>query len=336
MNLKSFKLSSVILLSLSVVMFFFSCSEEDIISPQKNDKRLQIYKFKDTKEYNKTMEKVLSYSLEELIDWENSNGIASYGRICDEFYASIDFSQFKARQEIIDFVDLHSNYLQLEENENGELMLETKLCNNPNRYVINNQMMFQVGDSLFKVFENGISTSHVTNYEKLNKLDDRTFNLKKSQVKTHKCIPIEPSIKGTASNCGTSDDDYESSGNNRTHMWISCSYEHIWDYVMNRPAGTWVETYYKVRPYKRTLGIWYWSTRTISCDINTAIEFYINGSWYSENLYGGVLNKRDSKVEGTYGFWASSGYFSVTSIYFAEYDCWADTPSSPEVNLECN
>lgn len=117
---------------------------------------------------------------------------------------------------------------------------------------------------------------------------------------------------------------------NSHYLEIGCRYQHI------NPAGTWIETYYLVRPYKRTAWIWFWCSRTISCEIRTAVNMLIMDNWYTRQLYGGVSNKHDSKVEGSIGEWASVGYFSVVGIHFAGYDCWADTPDTDPVVLQCN
>jgi hypothetical protein len=92
-----------------------------------------------------------------------------------------------------------------------------------------------------------------------------------------------------------------------------------------------------IRPYKKTLGIWYWCTRTISCNIKIAYD-KINSDYttWTRGFYYKIETKYDSKLE----YVVSSGFLSWGSgdpqMHFAGYDSWADTPSNDPVKLQAN
>ena len=67
--------------------------------------------------------------------------------MCEELYFRINPEEFKSVEQVKDFLASNSEYLQLIEDEDGELTLETLLFKNPNRYFINKDKMFQINDA---------------------------------------------------------------------------------------------------------------------------------------------------------------------------------------------
>lgn len=151
--------------------------------------------------------------------WEKSKGIKSFGKYCDELYLNSDFESFNSLGEIKAYIEKNKKYLQLIEDENGDLRVETILYNNPKRYLINHDMMYQVGDTIFKVFPQGIAVESSKNISKLKKLTNEAFlssnyhkqkNLSKSEIISN--------LKNTNSDCGTYNDGRSTNGNNRTYL----------------------------------------------------------------------------------------------------------------------
>lgn len=102
-------------------------------------------------------------STEERKTYEESEGYKSFGRQCMEIYNNINPEEFKSMEEIKSFVAANSEYLQLIEEENGDLTLEIALFRNPNRYLLNKDRMFQVGNRVYKAFEGATVSSEPKN-----------------------------------------------------------------------------------------------------------------------------------------------------------------------------
>ncbi|MBN2521589.1 MAG: hypothetical protein JXB17_13840 [Bacteroidales bacterium] len=341
MKKKCFKLIGIFALLAIVLTFVInSCSKDDTHEFNDGAVKSEILRFESIEEYNNTMNKVLLFNYDQLKAWEKSKGFKSFGRTCDELYSNINPENFKSVEEVKTFVASNNEYLQLIEDVGGELTLETILYKSPNRYFINKDKMFQINETVYKIFDKGIASTKIDKINKLRTIDEnsllsynndpdiRLMNVNGGSSSTR--------LKDAAYNCGTNDDDYESSGNDRTHMWIECYEMDIWDEPNQIIAGTTVSTYFLIRPYKRILGIWYWCKRTISADIKTRLDYYVFGNWYNDLCTYHENGKKDSKLEGLITFWASTFYWVDTYVHFGGYDCWADTPSSPLVNLECN
>src|SRR5690606_4431173 len=88
---------------------------------------------------------------------------------------SIDFDKFSNFEELKSFVNQNSEYVQLVEDENGELELQPVLAGNSERYFINKERMFQVGNTVYKVFKDGLASTDKENLSRLKTLDDLAF-----------------------------------------------------------------------------------------------------------------------------------------------------------------
>lgn len=62
-----------------------------------------------------------------------------------------------------------------------------------------------------------------------------------------------------------------------------------------------IYSHYLVRPYYKTLGIWYWCTRTLYANVKVAEDYYISPNWY--RIFDSYVNNGtlDSKLEGDIG-----------------------------------
>lgn len=78
-----------------------------------------------------------------------------------KFYSDIYWYSFKSTEEIEAFFYENSDYLQLLDDGNGELELETKFFDRPDRYFLNEDGMYQVGDKVIKAFAEGTIVADV-------------------------------------------------------------------------------------------------------------------------------------------------------------------------------
>jgi len=110
--------------------------------------------FKSDEELFAELESINKMNDEEKSEWEKSKGFEPFGLTADKFYQSIDPSRFRSIDEVKKFVKDNSKYLQLVEEENGELVLETVLGGSPFRYLANDDGIILVDNFLLKIYDN--------------------------------------------------------------------------------------------------------------------------------------------------------------------------------------
>ncbi len=336
-----------------IVIIAMSACKKDQSNPQesKNDPSTKILAFKNMEEYQQTLKEVSSLSSDERVAWEDAKGFKSFGRVCDEVYKNAHPENFTNIAEFNDLVVKNSNYLYLEKLANGELSLETVVSRSKDRYFLNNERMFQINQSVYKVLEQGVASTKVENVEKLKTVNEKNFL---SYSKDSEIIIEANALKGYATNnqlkdvaydCGpTAVNDYESSGNDRTEMFIDCGRS------SNTQTTAW--TWYSVRAKHRGGFFlpWLYCTRTISFDLKTRVDYKTViatvpdpnlwiWNWNTASFAAHNNGTSAQILENTLYAPPVNGSVLNTGLYpyhFGGYDCWGDTPSSPTVNLECN
>jgi len=298
--------------------------------------------FEDIDAFNSELEKVLSFTSEELKSYEESKGYKSFGRSCDKIYESIDFESFKSYKELETYINSMSAYLQIVEEEN-ELFVETKLDNNPFRYFMNKDKIFAIGSAVYKGIENYTISTDIEHIEVIKKIDETNYKL---YMQDNRLLfsPIKVQTisdnynKDTQHICGTNGGKYAvdrtDDGRDRTKI----EHEITLMYGFSSYIGNYTNVYGRAltRPYKRTLGIWYYCSRTISCNYKIAVGIKdLNNIWsrefynYSKTLYG-------SKIEYVFLNRNYLGHLQTDFIHFDGYNSWGDTPSTDPAILQCN
>jgi len=268
-------------------------------------------------------------SKEQRVIWEEQNGIISFGTYCDKLYHSIDFDNIESSEEVFSFVRENNSYLQLIENDNGEYILETMLPTSSYRYVVNMDRMYQVNNKIYKIYEKGIAVAMEEDIELLKSASDELIN-KFTTIYNIEFMPfdVETTQKATSEWCGnTFFHDDKINGNNKTYFSLELEQN-------TQSWGTTSFVHYYIRPYKKTLGIWFYCSRTISWDINCYIYGRtVTGEWPygKEHLVG---TQGASLVEGNIAWFSSPDpdyiYSDVVHYYV---DAWVDTPA---VIFQCN
>jgi hypothetical protein len=137
-----------------VVVVFSACNQENPITENEESCVNMLY-FNSEKEMFAKLKNVIEMSGEERLQWETKNGFKSFGIAAKDFYDSFDPEQFKSLEELKEYVAKNDKYLRLIE-ENGENTLETNLSESPFRYLVNTERLLQVGDNVYKAFEEKI------------------------------------------------------------------------------------------------------------------------------------------------------------------------------------
>lgn len=299
----------------------------------------KMLRFEDAEDFLETYEQTVSFDNSERGSWEDAIDFVSFGRACDEFYLSLDETIFDNDETVEDFVISNSDKLQLIEDGSGEFYLETVLFKQDFRYFANKDKMFQIGDKVYLILEEGIVSADYSNIGKLKEINENNY----FSYRGDNDIYFSPSLSNNASslkdgayNCGTWQEQRVTNNRERTYLRIS---------IHTTDVGNGTNQYvnYMVRPYKKTLGIWYWCTRHISCNIKVAADYKVytsSSSWTWTRVNGSYscTNKYASSVSGQLcSQWISIGFTSTPAGHFGGYNCWADTPSTnPNVILQAN
>lgn len=326
MKVKS--LNHLIICFLSLILISFnSCKKEDQYLEELNEYRVKnnMLVFSSINDYNKLLKRTIEFSHEELVVWESSIGFKSYGRISEDIYFSINPESFLNNEDVFSFVEKNKNYLYLNKDENGEFELEHYLFNNPERYIINKDRMFQINDIVYKVFDRGYAYTNEKNLEKI-------LNIREDELTNDNCVQEiifknynseNNGIKDSENWCGSGEINARSTdGNDRVKLTIWAHQPPAGAYGYSVARGT-----FSVRPYKRVLGIWYWCERTMKADIKMAIDYLAPRDW--QRIYGNVsFYEKAWKLEGEM---YESVYFGSTdfdiNVHFGSYDCWASSLS---------
>jgi len=103
-----------------------------------------------------------------------TDGFVSFGELADMAYDEVAQYQddYKSIEEVKAAIANHSDYLQLIQDEDGEYSVETKLYRSATRYIVNEDKMYQVKDTLVKTLENYTVLTPENNYSELLKINE--------------------------------------------------------------------------------------------------------------------------------------------------------------------
>lgn len=329
-----------------VIIVNTSCKKENLLLDISTENTKEFLSFQNYKEFSEILNKVHGMNYEEIKSWEESNGFKSYGRTCDELYASIKPEMFNTIEEVRSFVKEYSDYFALVEDEYGDMVLEASFSRSPYRYFFNTNRIFCVESNYYKVFKDGVA---MTTKEKLNELKalDSPHSLDENgEIKYFPLFAVDQEIqdsKDAVYNCGTKKSEPGDNGSDRVRITIELNYLWAQETYYNSSGQpytvnvTYIHNTAEVRPYFRRLGVWWRCTRTISCNLKVAVDFSTTLGWYRHFFYQSESGKNDWALEYVMQGITLSGHV-YPIMHFGGYDCWGRTPSGggTYVEIECN
>ncbi|NCD41839.1 MAG: hypothetical protein EOL88_07080 [Bacteroidia bacterium] len=323
-----------------VIVLFSACEKQDSNSQldlRTTESKMLI--FEDQDQFVETLIKLVNMQPEERKQWEESQSFLSIGRKADEFYLSSNFEKFSSQEEILEYAN-KTDLLQIVEDKGG-ISIEPIYHQHDYRFVANENGFYQIADNIFLVLEEVIISTDISNKNELSKINSFNYSefVDSEIIKAQKIFDDNPtySLKDATYNCGTYHDQRVTSNNDRTYLRISVHSE-------NLVLGTHQWVSYTVRPYKKTFGVWYWCSRSISSNISIAADYlcyYSQNStpyWERVTQETSCSNYSSSSFSGTLcSHMVSHNFYVTPQGHFGGYDCWADTPStSPNVVLQAN
>lgn len=351
-----FSKKSYFLLFVLSILFFTSCQTEEFADISSH----RILRFESDEEYRKEVDKIRNLSEDEKKQYLESKGFHnSFAVRAMEVYEKLDIESKTSFAEVEEYVKNNSRYLTLTLDESsGEYFLETKLMNAPERYFVNEDHIFQIGENVFKVFDDKTLATDRNNLNEIKSIvRPEDFDIEERPgifvSKFHNTQSFSEEIAegrlDNTYNCGNNEKvDREDSGKgrDRTYIRLNVFAERPYSDVPWAIRSSWI-----IRPYKRTLGVWYFASRTITGNLKARVDFISDGDnsfpalgdWVRRSYSDCFINT----ISPTYayengdilGYWISqtNPYNAVPTFHFAGYDFWGDTPSVSLIpRVQCN
>jgi hypothetical protein len=326
------------LIALIAICGFWSCNKNEVsVQPVEiTEASEHVLSFDTYDDYSAERTKVQAMSLEERIRYENSKGFRSFGTQCEQIYFSADLDNMTDDQ-IREFVNANDEYLELVE-EDGEVYLEAKLAKSSDFYLINKDKMFKCESMVTKTIDNNTSVAVFCdeNFDELKELNkDNLYRVEGNEdfvINTAERIGV---LKSTT--CPQNVTDRATDGRDRVK--IDISYTHGTK-VIGGVANNIDEARFELRPYKRTLGIWYWCSRTVSYSVKAMVDYYnVNAG----QRMVGIFNKGASGISTSYvnePMHITMFPATIPNIprgFFIAYNCRGTSASvSENAVLQCN
>ena len=324
MTKKRFTLFAIVM---AAFVLFVGCKKEktEETSTAKNEASVDMLQFQ-------TSEDLFNY-LENVEANNERNGFVSFGKMADDAYYSINPEEmFSNMDEVIDYVLEHRDLFQLILGSDGEYTVETRMYNHPFRHLANQDGIFQVGDTLYRIIEDGYAYTSLENEECLKDYVDNGSRESNTILKfyTFGEESVNEYTRDTHPHECTNTELYDENtiGNNRITLQIT-----------NKKLGPINTTYYKhgynyyAKPYHRSLG-WWGCNRTITANvykvvIGRAAVFIIDDEelqTFSNLVHGGSYFSFDDY---------ETDYHYEDIHYIISCRCSASTPDAGTAMVEC-
>jgi len=165
-------MKKVFVIAAVAALGLIACNKSDLVntgSPVSQNAPKNILRFDSYEALSLAIDRSLLPAAMKAPGQEVSNGFISFGDLADMAYEEVAQYQddYKSIEEVRAAVAQHSDYLQIIQEENGEYSVETKLYESPTRYIVNEDLMYQVKDTLVKTLEEYTILTPEKNYTEL-------------------------------------------------------------------------------------------------------------------------------------------------------------------------
>ncbi|WP_416867425.1 MAG: hypothetical protein ACMVP2_08720 [Imperialibacter sp.] len=330
----------IALLAFSVFMHACAPQEEEINPNSKTGKSIDILTFADYQEFVTQSNEYLSKTPEEIASIEMQKGFISFGRMADEVYERAVTRSFNSIEEIELFAKENSDFVEILSDEAGEKSLERRLSDKRYRYFINTEKLFQIGETVYKVFPNKVVNAHISDIKKLKSISESDLeatNLKGISISTElrqKTSSVSPLY---CSNVTTFVEDSNASGSERVKLKLYVQSSSYSNNMFPQPIFYNIGSYLEAKGQKKTLGIWFDAQRTITARYNAMVDYNFGSGWDRACF--------DQTFQTNGPQWSlAASWFVISNVntpnppqfHFSGYNSWADTPAPSPATVTCN
>lgn len=316
------QLTNLIIILVSFLLI--ACDKNEIIE-RKNDMNENIegiLSFKSYEEFTSTLDRLSKMTTEERIGWEKSQDFISFGTMCNDFYNQVEPSSFKEMNEVEEFVKQYSKYVQLYEDAE-DIYFDIQEFNNPERFLMNSDKMFVIGNQVYKKIEDTYVNTDVINLKDLkvvSDISDISSNSKfeiRNNINKSKAPSSEITKDEGWGNAKIGNDTY------RLKVWIETFY--LSNY------GPESRVVIKFRSYTRSLAIYWGMEAPVTATFTYGISNYKN-----ENLNHTYTHSGWVQAAG-YEYLAGVRFVTKdTTPFFTDYNCYAYNTVTKNDGRSCN
>lgn len=161
------------------LMIFFLCGcekESEMTLGIAKSKYGGIPFYRSTTELYQYLASVDTLSSDELIAKEEAAQFCSFGRYADEIYNKIFTEDSTIGVDSLSiYVQTYYNYLKLTKESDTNYFFDTKLSTCPFKYAINKDRIMQIGDTIYKFFEQGYIYGSLDCLTQIKSVTERDF-----------------------------------------------------------------------------------------------------------------------------------------------------------------
>ena len=322
--MKTNKLLLIAILMAASTFLFVGCKKEKDVKTnvffQSNGETM--LHFASMEEYYETRQAIMSMNKEERREWERLRGFQSFATKSEKLFETFETKGIDSDDDIYDFVKENSNYYCIDELD-GEMYLRVCYEDSPFFMLMNESQLLAVGDTVYKVFDHYVAKGLLSNAECISKLKEGVFD----DGFKYDSLTDQSMIKEWQCDCGGVETTFRSTESNNRLL--------VRFYLGPNGATGGYRGDYLIRPYHKTLGVWYFCTRTISYNFTATWKFKnASGGGWLYNSYS-AQDLQGTKSSAITGELFNMVFVNITDLQFYSFSGWADTPDVPTCSLTC-
>ncbi len=303
-------------------VLLISCQDEIDILKDNEIPEVNYLKLSSVEELSKTLEDLVNLSNSELRAFEEMNDYISFNSKCNDVYDFIRNTEFETLDEMYHVFDSYNKYVEIIDDE-GMMEACTKVSNSPLKYIINEDQIIQIGDSLYKVLSNYIVKAKIEEYKFLKCLNEKDIpNISdnpKFDVYKSNSLSLKKDVTYNAGYDHVKRSTELNNNNRRVKMRI-----HIYQVWPLGVSDIWCD--HRIAAQRQILGVWFNYNAEIDAQIKIRYDYRDNwGVWHTlfEDLfYDGV---EEDVIENHVHICLHNSMVSDSWFHFGGYDCYATT-----------
>ncbi|MGY6562460.1 MAG: hypothetical protein ACXITV_10165 [Luteibaculaceae bacterium] len=213
-------------------------------------------------------------------------------------YEQINVDSLADLSNLISFIQNNSDLIELKQDNDGEFICRPIYSDNPYSLIADTSRMIVIRNFCIKIFDDGIIST--TGVHCIDLEAESAILTVEANINQYYNVVTFPEVDNLRNNCGRHIITRTTSGRYRTRTTL-ITHATLTGGVL--PAG---RVMFSVRPFKRTLGVWFCNRRTI--DAYADFDFtYFEGS--GPSITGAPGNEIDITINRAELFTTTNGYF---------------------------
>jgi len=296
--------------------------------------------FQSHEDLVRKIEELNAMSDEDRRIYESNSGYKSLFTHAYEIYDGIKIDSLKSKKQLEKFISENSKFVSLQLNNDNELEYRPLFSDIHYSIIANTNRMFKVANLCYKIFDDGIVSSDIENIGLLTSLNQILAKDVPKNDNYEITIYEKMEINGKSSCHPTHNEASVTNGAQRTKITLIAAQQQYGE--METIPGTpkikiyGVHAFGRVRPYKRTLGIWYHCQRTISGRVAFTVSWKDGTVLKTSSIDQSFSQIHDWSVTRQFNMVTTPLGEKPKEIKFTVINSWGDTPSTSNVSVNCN